>query len=137
MPGWRLICLWVIAPSLAVAACGGTDEAKRGVTEFRARVAQKAYGDIHRAAAAEFRQVGTEEGFVRFMAALDRTLGAWQSADDPAWKVHRGTAGHMVNLTYQSRFAKGAATEEFTWRIERSNPVLLRYNVNSALLITD
>ena len=37
-------------------SCGGTDEAKRGVAEFRTRVAQKSYSEIYRAAAAELIQ---------------------------------------------------------------------------------
>ena len=73
-------CIWVIASALLVAACGGTDDAKRGVAEFRSRATQKSYGEIYRTAGAELRQGTTEEQFQRFMTTLDRRLGAWQSA---------------------------------------------------------
>ena len=88
-------------------------------------------------AGTEFRQTATEEQFLRFMTALERKLGSWQSAREPVWNVTRGTTGHFVNLTYQSQFAKGAASEQFTWRIENGGPVLLGYYVNSALLVTE
>ena len=129
-------CVWVIASALLFAACGGTDEAKRGVAEFRSRTAQKSYSEIYRMAGAELRQGTTEERFERFMSALERRLGAWQSADEPVWNVTRGTGGHLVRLTYQSQFANGPASEQFLWRLESGGPALLGYHVNSALLVT-
>jgi hypothetical protein len=127
--------MWVIASALLVAACGGTGEAKHGVAEFRSRAAQKSYGEIYRTAGAELRKGATEEQFERFMTTLDRRLGTWQSAAEPAWNVTRGTGGHLVRLTYQSQFAKGAASEQFVWRMENGGPALLGYHVNSPLLM--
>jgi hypothetical protein len=71
------------------------------------------------------------------MKALDQKLGPWTSAAEPGWNVTRGTAGQVVSLTYQSQFAKGPVSEQFTWRIENGEPVLLGYHVNSSLLITE
>ena len=127
-------CAWVIGAALVVAGCGGTDAAKRGVEEFRSRAAQRSYAEIYRTAGAELRQGTTEEQFERFMTAIDRKLGAWQSAEDPAWNVMRGTAGHLVRLTYESQFARGGASEQFLWRIELGEAVLLGYHVHSPLL---
>jgi hypothetical protein len=129
-------CVWVIGFGLLLTACGGTDEAKRGVADFRTLAAQKSYAEIYRTAGAELRQGTTEEQFERFMSALDRKLGAWQSADEPVWSVTRGTGGHLVRLTYQSQFTNGPASEQFLWRIERGGPALLGYHVNSVLLAT-
>ncbi len=122
---------------LFIACSGGTEEGKRGVADFRARVAQRSFADIYRAASPEFRQAAPEEQFAGFMNALDRKLGRWQAAPDPAWNITRGTAGHLVVLTYQSQFAKGAVTERFSWRIEHGTAILLGYNVNSPLLVTE
>jgi hypothetical protein len=125
---------WVIVSALVVAGCGGTDAAKRGVEEFRSRAAQRSYAEIYRAGAAELRQGTTEEQFARFMTAVDRKLGAWQSAEEPAWNVMRGTAGHLVRLTYQSQFERGGANEQFLWRVDHGEAILLGYHVNSPLL---
>jgi hypothetical protein len=127
-------CVWVIVSALVVAGCGGTNAAKRGVEDFRSRVEQRSYAEIYRTAGAELRQGTSEEQFERFMLAIDRKLGAWQSAEEPAWNVMRGTAGHLVRLTYQSQFARGGASEQFLWRIERGEAVLVGYHVNSPLL---
>lgn len=129
---------WLVGVSVLLISCsGGTDEAKRAVVEFRARASQESFGQIYGAAAPEFRQAASDEQFGRFMTALGRKLGPWQSAPDPVWNVTRGTSGHFVTLTYQSQFAKGAATEQFVWRVERGSPVLVGYNVNSPLLVTE
>ena len=107
------------------------------MAEFRARVSRQSFNEIYQAAAPEFRQTTTEEEFGRFMTALDRKLGPWQSASEPGWNVARSTAGHSVRLTYESRFAKGPAAEQFAWRIEGGRPVLLSYHVNSRLLVAE
>ena len=122
---------------LLLASCAGTGDAKRGVASFRARAAQTSFREIYWRAAPEFRQSATEEQFLRVMTALDRKLGPWESAAEPGWNVTRGTAGQVVNLTYQSQFAKGAVSEQFTWRIEDGEPVLLGYHANSPLLLTN
>jgi hypothetical protein len=128
----------LIVVALGLTACSmGTDEAKQGVADFRARVSQRSFSEIYHASAPEFRQAATEEQFVRFMTALDRKLGAWQSAGDPGWNVMRTIGGHSVRLSYESRFANGAAAEHFTWRVEGGRPVLLGYQVNSPLLVMD
>ena len=129
--------VWLLVLPLLLASCAGTDDAKRGVANFRARAAQTSFSEIYWRAAPEFRRSATEEEFVRVMTALDRKLGPWESAAEPGWNVTRGTAGQVVNLTYQSQFAKGAVSERFTWRIENGEPVLLGYHVNSSLLITE
>ena len=133
---WSLGLLLILVATLLV-SCGGTDAAKQGVSDFRARTARGSYVEIYRSAAPEFQQAGSEERFARFMAGLDRKLGPWQSAPEPAWKVTRGTGGHFVHLTYQSRFAKGPCIEHFTWRIDHGAPRLVRYDVNSTLLVSD
>ena len=135
-----LVCrpasVWLLVLPLLLASCGGTDDAKRGVANFRARAAQTSFSEIYWRAAPEFRQSATEEQFLGLMTALDRKLGPWASAPEPGGNVTRGTAGKVVNLTYQSQFAKGAVSEQFTWRIEDGEPVLLDYRANSPLLIT-
>ena len=125
--------VWLLALPLLLTSCGGTADAKRGVANFRARAAQTSFSEIYWRAAPEFRQSATEEQFLRVMTALNRKLGAWTSAGEPGWNV----TGQVVNLTYQSQFAKGAVSEQFTWRIEDGEPVLLSYQANSPLLIAE
>jgi len=136
-PRW-LLGLQLVLAAVVLVSCGvGTDAAKQGVTAFRDRVTHRSYAEIYRSATPEFRQAVTEEQFQRLMVGLERKLGVWQSSKVPVWHVARGTGGHFVSLTYESEFSKGPATERFTWRIEHGAPVLLGYNVQSALLVME
>src|SRR6058998_1893371 len=75
--GSRILVLATTA--LLLTSCStGTEEGKRGVAEFRARVSQRAFGEIYRTAAPEFRQAATQDQFLRLMEGLERKLGAWQ-----------------------------------------------------------
>ena len=136
-----LVCrpasVWLLVLPLLLASCGGTADAKRGVANFRARAAQTSFSEIYWRAAPEFRQSATEEQFLRVMKALDRKLGPWTSAGEPGRNVTSGKTGQVVNLTYESQFAKGAVSEKFTWRIEDGEPVLLGYHATSPLLTTE
>jgi hypothetical protein len=134
----RLLRSGPIAAVLMLTACTmGTDEAKLGVAEFRARAARQSYAEIYQTSGPEFRQATTEEQFTRFMSGLERKLGSWQSSGDPGWNVMRTTGGHSVRLSYQSHFAKGTATEQFAWRIQGGQPILLGYHVSSTLLVSE
>jgi len=134
---WLLGLLLALAAFVLVSCGGGTDAAKQGVTAFRDRVTHRSFAEIYRTASPEFRQAVTKEQFQRLMGGLERRLGAWQSSNEPVWHVMRSTGGHFVSLTYESQFSKGPATERFTWRIENGAPVLLGYNVQSALLVME
>lgn len=116
----------------------GRDEARQGVAEFRARVSQHAFGDVYATAGPGLRDAISEEKFLEFMDALDRKLGPWESAaSEPAWNVMRTTNGHFVRLTYESRFARGIAAEQFLWQIQNGRASLSGYYVNSPLLVTN
>jgi hypothetical protein len=134
---WLLGLQLLAAAAFLVSCSGGTDEAKQGVSGFRARVAQGSFTEIYRTASPEFRQAVPEEQFQRFMTGLERKLGTWQSAKEPIWNVTRSTGGHFVGLTYESQFSKGPVTEQFSWRIEHGAPVLVGYNVKSSLLVME
>jgi len=80
-----------------------------------ALVSEHALNDVYPSADPGLRQTVTEDKFVAFMTALDRKLGPWQSAGDPAWNVTHGTNGHFVRLT----------------------SILVGYHVNSPLLVSE
>lgn len=134
---WLLGLQLLVAAALLVSCSGGTEEAKQGVSSFRARVAHGSFVEIYRTASPEFRQAVPEEQFQRLMTGLERKLGTWQSAKEPIWNVTRSTGGHFVGLTYESQFSRGPATEQFSWRIDRGAPVLVGYHVKSSLLVME
>jgi hypothetical protein len=119
--------------------CGGKSrEAAQAATEkFRARVMVGEYAQIYAQAEPEFRASATEEQFEKLMKAVDRKLGRWQAAGEPAWRVNIGTGGRTVLLGYKSEFEKGSASEEFVWRVKDPAPTLVGYHINSPLFLSD
>jgi len=126
----------VVAIPLVASSCGRAREAAEAASqEFRARITRGAYGEIVRSATPEFRNATTEGDFAKAMEGVNGRLGAWQSSGEPTWKVLAGTGGQTVTLVYNSQFERGAATEEFVWRVRQGRPQLAGYHVKSYALV--
>ena len=126
----------VVAIPLVASSCGRAREAAEAASqEFRTRITRGAYGEIMRSATPEFRNATTEGDFAKAMENVKGRLGVWQSSEEPTWKVLAGTGGQTVTLAYTSQFERGAATEEFVWRVREGRPQLAGYHVKSYALV--
>ena len=96
------------------------------------RISRGEYDEIVRSAAPEFQAATTVVDFAKGMESLKERLGAWQFSEEPVWKVLAGFRAQTVTLIYNSHFERGAATEEFVWRVRQGRPILAGYHVNSA-----
>ena len=96
------------------------------------RLASGAYHDIVQSAAPEFQKATTERDFTSAMEGVKQRLGPWESSEPPTWRVLAGLSGQTVTLVYNSRFERGAATEEFVWRIQKGLPALAGYHVKAS-----
>jgi hypothetical protein len=127
-----------LAIGLLVGCGGKSREAAQAATEkFRARVMVGEYAQIYGQAEPEFRASATEAQFEKLMKAVERKLGRWQAAAEPAWRVNIGTGGRTVFLGYKSEFEKGSASEEFIWRVKDPAPTLVGYHINSPAFLAD
>ena len=126
----------VVAIPLIASSCDRAREAADSASlEFRMRISRGAYGEIVRSAAPEFQAATTAPDFAKTMESLKERLGAWQSSEEPAWKVLAGISGQTVTVIYNSRFERGTATEEFVWRVRQGRPALAGYHVKSSAQI--
>jgi hypothetical protein len=126
------------ALSLALAGCSaGQDKAaaEAGVQSFREMLGAGRYAEIYRAAGHEFRQTGSEESAVRFLQSVRERLGAVRSANQTGWRVNYGNGGSVTVLNYATEFERGRGTEEFVYRVDGGQPVLIGYHVNSNDLV--
>ena len=123
----------VVAIPLVARSCAGAREAADAASqEFRTRVSRGEYDEIVRAATPEFQNATTALDFAKAMESVKERLGAWQSSEEPVWKVLAGIKGQTVTLVYNSHFERGTATEEFVWQIRQGRPVLAGYHVKSS-----
>ena len=69
------------------------------------------------------------------LLAVHRKLGAFQSGKVAGWNDNFTGGGHFLAIAYEARYAKGPATEQFTYRLGGKSPVLVGYHVNAEALI--
>lgn len=127
---WPLLA----ALSLGLAGCSaGQDKsaAEGGVQRFREMLGAGRYAEIYRNAGPEFRQNGSEESAVRFFQSVRERLGAVRTANQTGWRVNYGNGGSVTVLNYATEFERGRGTEEFVYRVEAGQPVLIGYHINS------
>jgi hypothetical protein len=90
------------------------------------------YHEMYVAAADEFRNATSELEFSAMLANLKVKAGRYESSYQTRLAVNRSPAGAVVTQTFKGVFAKGAAIETFSWRVQRGEAVLLSYQVEPA-----
>jgi hypothetical protein len=94
------------------------------------------YTDIYTEADEEFKKVATEQELVDLLQAVQRKLGTVKDVKGSSWGVNTTTSGTMASLSYDVDFREGRAAEQFVFHITGNRAKLVRYNINSPLLIT-
>ena len=122
----------VTIPFVATSCARAREAADAASQEFRMRIARGEYDEIVRAATPEFQTATTAVDFAKAMEDVKQRLGAWQSSDEPAWKVLAGIRAQTVTLVYNSHFERGTVIEEFVWRVRQGRPALAGYHVKSS-----
>jgi len=76
------------------------------------------------------KNAGPAKGFVELLSGIHSKLGDFKSAETPGWNDQVTTNGHFVTLIYQSKYALGAAEENFTFRIDGGHATLVGYHIS-------
>jgi hypothetical protein len=125
---------------VTVAGCGFAKSkqiAAKSVETFHQQFNETRFSAIYSGSTTNFKASAPEAEFLKFIQAVRRKLGAFQSGTETGWRTNNTTNGTFVVLTYNSQFERGKATETFTFVISRETATLQGYNVNSPELITD
>jgi hypothetical protein len=94
------------------------------------------FTDIYRETDDQFKQAVSEQEFSDLLQAVQRKLGTVKDVKGSSWGVNTTTAGAMATLSYDVEFTEGRAAEQFVFHITGNQAKLVRYNINSPLLIT-
>jgi hypothetical protein len=124
----------------AICGCGmsqGVDQAKKAVDEFHAIFNAKQFDAIFDAADPEWRKVMDRDTSDKFFARVQRKLGGCSASTNGGYNYNVTTSGTFVTIDYQTSCANGKLEEEFRWRVDGKKTLLLAYNANSPLLLTD
>ena len=132
------LLLLFAATSLLFGGCNMTKDkaiAESAVAQFHQQLDKGEFKEIYAAANADFKGATTEKDFLAILEAVHRKLGAVQQANEGGWSVNSYNLKTNVVLNYNTKFAGGAATESFTFRVENGQATLVGYNINSPTLI--
>jgi hypothetical protein len=132
---------WLLAIGLLFAGCSfsaDTKSAEQGVTEFHAALNGGRFDDIYTATGSDFKGVTTRDDFTKLLGAIHTKLGNFQSGKTVGWNDNANTDGHYVTLNREAQFERGAAQEQFVFRLGTDKKATLAgYHINSNALITN
>ncbi len=125
----------IVACCLASWGCSiGKDvpAVEASVREFHGAINDAKVERIVAAAAPELQR---EPNFLRLLQTVQKKLGRVVSAKQIGWNDQATTGGHLVSLSYETKFERGAATENFAYRLDSGKPVLAGWHITSDALI--
>jgi len=137
-----VLCALALLPVVAAASCAGfavKGDAESAVAIFHAQLDDGRYADIYEASDDVFKDTTPRSGFIEVLQAVRRKLGAVRASNQTQFFSQERSGmngGSCVELTYDTDFTDGRATETFHWRVANGRARLVAYNINSALLIT-
>ena len=114
----------------------GKEQGERAVEQFHQQFNAEQYQEIYRQGDDKFREAVSEAEFVEFLGAVKRKIGSVSKATQSGWHVNATMMGTVVTLGYEVEFSDGKGVEQFSFLVSGEQAKLLRYDVNSPLLIT-
>jgi hypothetical protein len=135
LTGLIFVCvLWLTA-----GACGITrhkETAEQAVAKFHQQLNTAQYRDMYLQSDKLFQESTSEADAVALFEAVHRKLGNVDNARPAGWHVNATPTGTFVTLAYDVDFSEGKGQEQFAFKINSNQALLVNYNVNSPLLIT-
>jgi hypothetical protein len=131
----------LVSAALMLISCGSTAKnitlAETSVDQFHSQLDTEQYAALYASTDAKFHEVASEGDFVKLLQAIHAKLGFVRQSNlrgaGAAWHTGSGTT---VTLVYDTKFAQGAATEQFVWHISDNAATLYGYHINSNDLIS-
>jgi hypothetical protein len=133
----RLALLLGVVVICACSMSKDVDIARRAAEEFHQQVAAGQDDTVYDAADLAYKESVSRETNHAFFLRIRRKMGVFKSNKNTSYFLNKTTNGTFVRLQYKTECANGDLDEEFLWRIEGAHAVLVRYQANNPLLLTD
>lgn len=126
----------VLASIISCSLTKGKAQAERAVEQFHQQFNAGQYKEIYQQGDSKFKEAIGEVEFVRILEGVKRKLGTVKNSTQAGWRVNTTPLGTVATVSCQVDFAEGKGVEQFSFLIDGEQTKLLRYDVNSPLLIT-
>lgn len=126
--------IFITALAMLAAACSFTearDLAEAEVRRFHEQVNAGEHQRLYDAASPELKRITSQEEFLALLGMISERMGAVRETTRDSWNVDYNNGVSQVRLGYDTRFERGSAREEFTYRIEGDRAILVSYRINS------
>jgi hypothetical protein len=123
---------------VGLAACSpsaDTKAAEDAISSFHVDLNAGNFDKIYDRSSSELKAAATKEKFTKILNAVHSKLGTFKSGKSDGWNDNVTTGGHFVTISYQASYEKGAAAENFVYRVQGDQAVLVGYHVNSDALL--
>jgi hypothetical protein len=130
--------LGLAAAGLLASACSPAQDmstVQADIASFHGQLNAAQFQPIYDRAAADMKSASSQRDFTKFLAAVHRKLGNFQSGQISSWNDSLTQQGHVVTIGYAAKYDQGPAQESFVYRIEGERAQLAGYHVNSMALI--
>jgi uncharacterized lipoprotein YajG len=129
--------LIALLPFCACSVSKDTTAAVQAVKQFHEQFGSAQDDAIYDAADSQYQHAISKEVSRGFLARVRRKMGAIKSTSQTSYYVNMTTGGIFITLQYKTQCANGKMDESFVWHMENDQARLVRYNVNSPLLLAD
>ncbi len=135
--GVLVLCVGVAVVFFLFASGANVGLAKDTVEEYFQTYAQKNWNKAISLYSEEFFTATSKEQWRQVLPALENKLGNYQSSHLSSWKYQAGPQGGVIVLAYQVQYAKGQATETFSFRgtTEAGRMLIVGHQINSPALL--
>ena len=120
--------------------CSASDDIPKGeatIAEFHQKLNAADFDAIYDGSSPDMQKATAKEDFIKFVSAVHRKLGDFQSGKTSGWNDTVATGGHFLMLSYAATYEKGDATENFKFQIKDGKAILTGYQINSNALIVN
>jgi hypothetical protein len=115
----------------------GRKLADAATRRFHQQLNTEQYEAICQEAVEGFGSGENHDNFVKLLSAVHRKLGDAGEHKFVKINVNATTSGTFTSVVYETKFAKGDATETFTWIKKGGGLTLYSYSINSMALVVD
>ena len=112
-----------------------TGAAENAISSFHSDLNAGNFDKIYDGASSELKAAATKEKFSQILNAVHSKLGTFKSGKSTGWNDNVTTSGHFVTISYEATYEKGAAAEDFVYRVIGDRAALVGYHVNSDALL--
>jgi hypothetical protein len=128
----------LLAPFLILAGCSTGAEvpaAERAAASFHAQLDSGRFTAIYAESSDEMKRTTSPQDLVRLLEAVHARLGRFRGGRTASWNDSRTSAGRFITLDYAASYERGAAEENFVFRIDDGRAALAGYHVDSKALV--